>query len=77
MREDNRRMRSRVSLTVILFTAVAFAAVARAGVKESGPAVGSRVPQFKALDQFGNELTPASLVGARGAVLLFFRSADW
>lgn len=80
-------MRSRFSLTVILLSAVAFAALAPAGrprakqsavgVKERGPAVGSRVPQFKARDQFGNEQTLASLVGEKGAVLLFFRSADW
>lgn len=58
-------------------TFVASAAVASAGVKERGPAVGSRVPQFRALDQFGNEQTLASVVGEKGAVLLFFRSADW
>ena len=83
--EAHRRMRSPVPLAFILLAAVTFAAVAgargakqvAARVKEKGPAVGSRVPPFKAPDQFGNEQTPASLVGERGAVILFFRSADW
>ena len=80
-------MRSRFSFTAVLLTAVAFTALApadrpranqsHAGLKERGPAVGSKLPQFKARDQFGNEQTPASLVGEKGAVLLFFRSADW
>lgn len=80
-------MRSRFSLTAVLLAAVTFTALAPAdgarakqspaGGKEKGPAVGSKLPQFKARDQFGNEQTPASLAGEKGAVLLFFRSADW
>jgi hypothetical protein len=44
---------------------------------EKGPAVGEKLPTFRARDQFGHEQTPATLTGARGFVLLFFRSADW
>ncbi len=39
--------------------------------------VGRKAPAFSALDQFGREETLASLQGAKGTVLLFFRSADW
>ena len=42
-----------------------------------GLAVGQKAPAFSARDQFGREQTLASLKGPKGAVLLFFRSADW
>jgi len=42
-----------------------------------GPAVGARVPAFRAVDQFGRERDLESLRARNGLVLLFFRSADW
>ena len=42
-----------------------------------GIAVGQPAPNFSLHDQFGREQTLDSLRGARGTVLLFFRSADW
>jgi hypothetical protein len=42
-----------------------------------GPAVGSIVPAFSGVDQFGRTHTLQSIVGAEGAMLVFFRSADW
>jgi hypothetical protein len=42
-----------------------------------GLAVGQKAPAFSARDQFGRVQTLDSLKGAKGAVLLFFRSADW
>ena len=45
--------------------------------KEVGPAVGQEIPAFKARDQFGREQMLSSLVGPKGLVLLFVRSADW
>ena len=42
-----------------------------------GPQVGETIPSFKLRDQFGREQTLPSLVGPKGLVLLFFRSADW
>jgi hypothetical protein len=43
----------------------------------SGPAVGATIPPFEAVDQNGNQQTLASLSGPKGAMLVFFRSADW
>lgn len=43
----------------------------------TGPAVGQRIPAFQAVDQEGRRLDFDALKGPRGAVLLFFRSADW
>ena len=44
---------------------------------EYGPPVGRRMPGFNLKDQAGKAHTLHSLLGAKGAVILFFRSADW
>ena len=43
----------------------------------SGPAVGQRVPDFHLRDQNGAEKSLQSILGPQGALLVFFRSADW
>lgn len=45
--------------------------------REYGPAIGSRMPDFTLRDQNGKSHTLQSLLGPKGAVILFFRSADW
>lgn len=42
-----------------------------------GLAVGQKAPAFSAPDQFGAQQTLETLKGSNGAILLFFRSADW
>ena len=42
-----------------------------------GPKVGERVPDFSLPDQRGVTRTLQSTFGPKGAVLVFFRSADW
>ena len=42
-----------------------------------GPQVGAPVPVFSGVDQFGTPRTLASTYGPKGAMLVFFRSADW
>ena len=42
-----------------------------------GPRVGERVPGFSGTDQFGRPQNLESVVGLKGAMLVFFRSADW
>ena len=39
--------------------------------------VGTVVPAFTGVDQFGKSHTLASTYGPKGAMLVFFRSADW
>jgi cytochrome oxidase Cu insertion factor (SCO1/SenC/PrrC family) len=46
-------------------------------VQKLGPQVGDRVPDFTLTDQEGHPRTLASLMGTRGLMLVFFRSADW
>ena len=38
---------------------------------------GSPAPGFALSDQFGHQQSNETLKGAKGTVLLFFRSADW
>jgi len=45
--------------------------------REYGPAIGSHMPDFTLRDQNGKSHTLQSLLGPKGAVILFFRSADW
>ena len=44
---------------------------------KTGPAVGSKIPAFEAVDQSGKRQTFESLRGPKGLALLFIRSADW
>jgi cytochrome oxidase Cu insertion factor (SCO1/SenC/PrrC family) len=46
-------------------------------VEKLGPKVGEKVPDFTLDDQTGQPRALSSLLGPKGAVLLFFRSADW
>ena len=49
----------------------------RIDVSKLGPQVGDRVPDFSLPDQSGRTRTLESLMGSRGLMLVFFRSADW
>jgi peroxiredoxin len=49
----------------------------RIDVSTRGPRVGERVPDFTLSDQAGRPRTLQSIMGPRGAMLVFIRSADW
>jgi hypothetical protein len=49
----------------------------RIDVSKLGPQVGERVPDFSLVDQRGSTRTLQSIMGPRGAMLVFIRSADW
>lgn len=42
-----------------------------------GPQVGAVLPAFTGTDQFGKPQSLATAMGPKGAMLVFFRSADW
>jgi hypothetical protein len=46
-------------------------------VETVGPQVGDALPEFSLRDQRGQERSLRSLLGPNGAVIVFFRSADW
>lgn len=50
---------------------------AKIDVSKLGPQVGERVPDFSLKDQTGKTRTLQSIMGPKGAMLVFFRSADW
>ena len=50
---------------------------ARIDVSQLGPQVGQRVPDFSLSDQTGRVRNLQSIMGPRGAMLVFLRSADW
>lgn len=67
-----------------LLRAAAFALIfgARALVSQQapdspGPAVGAKVPEFQLSDEVGTYRSLRSLMGPKGLMLVFFRSADW
>ncbi len=43
----------------------------------SGPEVGERIPDFEALNQYGDLVSLADIMGPNGAMVVFVRSADW
>jgi hypothetical protein len=51
-------------------------ALAAAG-QVSGPPVGAKIPAFEGAGQDGRPQTFETIRGPKGAVLVFFRSADW
>jgi hypothetical protein len=46
-------------------------------VASLGPQVGEKIPDFALPDQHGRIQTLDSIMGERGAMLVFHRSADW
>ena len=62
---------------VALGIGIAVAGLLLQGAVPTGPAVGERVPDFRLQDQNGQEKMLRSIMGPKGALLVFFRSADW
>jgi peroxiredoxin len=59
-------------------TVLAFAQeVRRVDVSKLGPQVGATVPDFNLADQHGRKRTLQSVMGPKGAMIVFYRSADW
>jgi len=51
--------------------------VRKIDVGKLGPQVGATVPDFNLPDQHGTRRTLQSLMGPKGAMIVFYRSADW
>ena len=50
---------------------------AKIDLSKLGPQIGERVPDFTLKDQNGKTWTLQSLMRSKGAMLVFYRSADW
>ncbi len=44
---------------------------------KTGPEIGSIIPKFLLADQYGKMREFASITGPKGALILFYRSANW
>ena len=69
------RRRARLLPALIFFSACAVTSAQQA--IKTGPEVGSTVPAFEAPDQNGRLQNLQSILGPKGALLAFYRSADW
>ena len=71
----------RLGLLSVLMTLLAVSVSAQTrtqiDISRLGPQVGERVPDFNLADQSGRQRTLESIMGSRGAMLVFVRSADW
>jgi len=56
---------------------ITLAAAPQVDVTRIGPQVGEELPAFTLTDQRGTPTTLPSVMGPKGAMVVFFRSADW
>jgi hypothetical protein len=68
--------RSRELLKLLCLLALPTVELCAQSIK-TGPEVGQRIPTFSATDQNGRTQELKSIMGPKGAMLVFFRSADW
>jgi hypothetical protein len=66
-----------VATMVLSIAALAGQAPPAVDTSKLGPQVGATVPSFTGVDQFDKPHSLASIYGPKGAMLVFFRSADW
>jgi peroxiredoxin len=64
-------------VAIALTAAVAAQDVRKVDVSKLGPQVGATVPDFNLADQQGKTRTLQSVMGPKGAMIVFYRSADW
>jgi hypothetical protein len=60
-----------------LFASLFWLCAAAAATVSTGPNVGDPAPDFRLQDQNGASQTLHSILGTKGALLVFYRSADW
>ena len=86
MGQQLKRVRSLVVVAAALLTAMGVtvaggpqssSSVTKIDLESRGPQVGARVPDFMLRDQRGRAHSLKSLLGPKGAMIVFFRSADW
>jgi hypothetical protein len=80
MKVEGCEMKTVLSIVAAVTLGVASAsgqAPPRIDVTKLGPQVGDRIPDFNLPDQKGISWTRDALMGPRGLMLVFQRSADW
>jgi peroxiredoxin len=64
-------------LTFLVTVSIAAQTSAKIDVMKLGPQIGQAVPDFRLADQRGHTWTRDSLMGPKGLMIVFSRSADW
>jgi hypothetical protein len=64
-------------LLSVAIVALPLTLAAQPRTDQVGPQVGTAVPAFEGVDQFGRSHTLQSVLGPNGAMIVFYRSADW
>ena len=70
-------MTRRLSALSFLLAVLCISISAQPDIGRLGPPAGKVAPDFSGVDQFGRRHTLQSVLGAEGAMIVFFRSADW
>ena len=70
-------VRPRLAAAFLALSLASIPIAAQPDLEAVGPRLGARVPDFTGVDQAGTARSLESLLGPNGAMLVFFRSADW
>jgi len=57
--------------------ALSFTSFADQPPMDTGPELGSQIPELSVLDQFGDKQQLSNIMGEKGTIVVLFRSADW
>ena len=75
------RLMKKFIISIIVATSASILVAQSPGQKidlsKLGPQVGERIPDFSLRDQNGKPWNLQSIMGPKGAMLVFYRSADW
>ena len=75
------RLMKKFIISIIVATSASMLVAQSPGQKidlsKLGPQVGERIPDFSLTDQNGKPWNLQSIMGPKGAMLVFYRSADW
>ena len=76
-RADCRTIQYRKRMHPNRILALAATALLAQAAVATGPEIGQAIPAFSMSDQAGTLQTLKSVMGPKGALLVFYRSADW
>ena len=75
------RLMKKFIISIIVATSASILVAQSPGQKidlsKLGPQVGEGIPDFSLTDQNGKPWNLQSIMGPKGAMLVFYRSADW
>ena len=72
-----KRLYRSLMLTFLVTVSLAAQTPAKIDAMKLGPQIGQPVPDFRLVDQSGHTWTRDSLMGPKGLMIVFSRSADW